>query len=241
MNTINMKNHIRTLRQRLQAVLLTAAIAAAWFANGLPTAAAQGAKPFRQHVDFSLTAGPNVYTYIVDLGSLPAPPRSTTPGIGAELGGMLHYHLTPSFSVAVGPLLTLERVRVNSAGDSSDVLGTYGVDVNLQVAYTHALGSWQVCFAVGPYSHFYIWGAMHGDGATHNPYEYQIGTDANGLPQYAYTNFHSGIAAEVALLSPSHLFYQVRFSYGFTSLLNFESVDASIHPLRLSAAAGYVF
>lgn len=196
---------------------------------------------FRQHTTWGFVTGPNMLNYSLNLESAADSPDRATPGIGAELGLFLDYHITDSWALRFSPSAGMEHINLFKGTDDGHLF-TFALELGIALEYTFKIQNSTFNINLGPYSHFVLASTLYGSDNLTNPYSRTIDSDPfTEQPNFAIGDFNAGLAFAIAYQFPSWWFVQLELKYGVTDLLNADSQRLYVRPFKTVISVGRRF
>ena len=196
---------------------------------------------FRQHTTWGFVTGPNILNYSLNLESTTGSPDRSKPGLGAELGLFLDYHISEPWAIRFIPSAGMEHVNLYK-GDDDGHLFTFAIEMAMALEYTHPLHKGSLNVAAGPYSHFVLASTLYGSDNLTNPYSRTTASDPyTEQPTFAMGDLGAGLLFFTAYELPSAWFIQVDVRYGITDMLNADSHCLYVRPFKAVIAFGRRF
>lgn len=193
---------------------------------------------YRQHTTWGFATGVNMLNYSLNLESAVGAPDRAAPGLGAEMGLFLDYHISEPWAFRFAPSVGMEHINLYK-GDDDGHLFTFALELGMALGYTinHKLST--INFNFGPYSHFVLASTLYGSENLTNPYSRTNTSDpVTEEPSFAIGDLSAGIALSVAYQLPSLWFFQMDLKYGITDMLNADSHRLYVRPFKAVISIG---
>lgn len=196
---------------------------------------------YKQHTSWGVATGVNLLHYNLNLESTVGAPDKTKPGIGAEMGLFLDFHISPSWAIRMAPSAGLEHINLYKDNENGHLV-TFATEFALSIEYTINCGLSTINFNLGPYSHFVIASTLYGSDHLTNPYSRTIASDPiTEEPTFAIGDLNAGFAFSVAYQLPSLWFVQLDFKYDVNDILNADSHRLYVQPFKAILSIGHRF
>lgn len=194
-----------------------------------------------QHTTWGFATGANLLNYSLNLEYAVDAPDKTKPGIGAELGFFLDYHISDSWALRFAPSTGIEHINLYKGEDDGHLI-TFAAEFAISMEYTFKIQNSEFNINLGPYTHFVIASTLYGSDNLVNPYSRTIASDPiTEKPNFAIGDLNSGLALSLAYQLPSLWFLQLDLKYGVTDLLNADSHRLYFRPFKAVISLGHRF
>ena len=211
---------------------------------------------YRQHTSWGFTTGANLLSYSLNLESAVGAPDRATPGLGADFGLFLDYHVSEAWAIRFAPSASMEHIRLYKNNDDGHLI-SFALDLSIALNYNFQLSTFNFQLLLGPYTHFVLASTLYGSDYLTNPYSRYVADDpVTERPYFAMGDLSSGLLLAFAYQLPSSWFLQLDLKYGITDLLNtdttvkgdlqsvkgdLQSPSLYVRPFKISLSAGHSF
>ena len=200
---------------------------------------------YSQHTSWGFTTGANLLSYSLNLESAVGAPDRATPGLGADFGLFLDYHVSEAWAIRFAPSASMEHIRLYKNNDDGHLI-SFALDLSIALEFSFEHSSIQAIkhssILLGPYTHFVLASTLYGSDYLTNPYSRYVADDpVTERPYFAMGDLSSGLLLAFAYQLPSSWFLQLDLKYGITDLLNTDTHRLYVRPFKISLSAGHSF
>lgn len=192
---------------------------------------------FHQYTGWSISLGPNITSYRINMQNSTDAPDKVTPAFGIDGGAAMEYHISPEWSIQTGAMGSIERIGLRK-DDGKTTLTTFGIDLALQACWRNGK---KLMLAVGPYTHF-VFGSITANSTIPNPYRRGFADDPRtNEPLFALGDLNAGLALTAGYKMTDNWQIVFDFKWGVTDMLNTDSHSMYVRPFKIGLRVEFCF